>query len=91
MTGWAIEDRDRNTSVMRRLGVHNRRDLGLDVPAADAQALDAWIADMADVGVVLDYHPEAPPNDACRTGGFFYRLREATDATFFRRHPAAPA
>lgn len=86
MTGWDIDARHRNTGAMRRLMTFNRMQQGLDVEEPHRRDLLDWVQEMNGVGVVLDYHPEASPNDACRTGGFYFRRREAADEYFFRRH-----
>lgn len=86
MTGWAIEPRHRNTAAMRRLEAFNHLQHDLEVGEGRRQELMDWVQEMDSVGAVLDYHPDAPPNDACRTGGFFVRGREASDEHFFRQH-----
>lgn len=86
MTGWAIEARHRNSGVMRRLETFNRSQQHVEVEPASRRELMDWVLEMNSVGAVLDYDPDAPPNDASRTGGFFYRRRVGLDDRFFRVH-----
>lgn len=90
MTGWTIAARHRDTEVMRHLETFIRRRQGLAVGEDETREAIDWIADLNDVGAVIDYHPEAPPNDLSREGGFFLRRREREDKRFFRRHEAPP-
>ncbi|XKH58335.1 hypothetical protein LG293_17060 (plasmid) [Citricoccus nitrophenolicus] len=86
MTGWRISKHHRNCGAMRHLMNHNRLMMGKEVEPKRILALRDWVEDMLGAGVVVDYHPDAPANDASRTGGFYYRKREESDDSFFRRH-----
>lgn len=81
---WEIPPEYHNTAMMDRIRSIAKQKQGVPLDP-DAQArLDRWLSDMADSMVVLDFHPDAPPNDACSLGGFHYRTRVPEDQHFYR-------
>lgn len=86
MTGWSIEPRHRNTGVMRQLETFSRQLQGLPVADARLRDLMNWVAELNLVDGVIDYHHNAPPNDVCRTGGFFLRGKGPGDEYSFPVH-----
>jgi len=81
---WPIHPIHRSTAVAQRLRAIMRQKKGQVLNPTEQHLLDTWLQAMKDADVVLDYHPEAPPNDASRKGGFFYVKREPTDEGIFR-------
>lgn len=58
---------------------------GLNVPDAALLAMQAWVDQLEGERLVLNYHPEAPPHPASRTGGFYYADRTVDDEWIIRQ------
>ncbi|GAA1358524.1 hypothetical protein GCM10009596_11850 [Arthrobacter rhombi] len=82
---WAIDATHRSTAIMGHIRVLARQRSGLEVPASSLLALQAWLDWLEESGLVLNYHPEAPPNPASRTGGFYYMDRRPDDEWIIRQ------
>lgn len=82
---WVVDRKFSPTQVMQHLRTMARMQAKLPVSEADRLALERWLARMRESGVVLAYHPEAPPNEASQTGGFYYAERAEEDGDDFFR------
>ncbi|WP_372699098.1 hypothetical protein [Arthrobacter sp. JSM 101049] len=82
---WAIDVAHRSTAVMGHIRVLARLRSGLEVPERDLSALHAWLDWLEEHQLVLNYHPEAPPNPASRIGGFYYMQRRPGDEWIIRQ------
>lgn len=74
----APEHRMARPAEMLRLLGRERAGQKIEPPAKKAM-LDKWLKTLADQKVVVCYDPEKPPNEASRTGGFYYVPREPSD------------
>lgn len=81
---WQVDRRFYQTPVMERLRLVAKQLAGIELTQAEQRNLDSWLTLMANNQVVLDYHPSAPPNDASKLGGFYYRTRVPEDKFFYR-------
>lgn len=81
---WDIDPKHRSTAVAQRLRAMQRQRQGKPLNDTELRLLEAWRELLKANGVVLDYHPEAPANDASRLGGFFYTPRLPEDEGIFR-------
>lgn len=81
---WKIEETHQSSVVMRHIRAIARQQQGAELNDVDERRLSGWLDMLGDQQLVLDYHPQAPANDASRTGGFFYRTRVPEDQDFFR-------
>jgi hypothetical protein len=81
---WNIHPMHRSTAIVQRFRALMRQNRGEILNPTEKHLLDTWLQAMKDGDVVLDYHPEAPPNAASRKGGFFYVPREPQDEGFIR-------
>jgi hypothetical protein len=71
--------------MLRALAKLNR---GEELPAQKLRSLEIWRKELDDLGVVVDYAPETPPNPASPIhGGFFYVPRTAEDGEGYTRNP----
>ena len=81
---WDIDPRHRSTAIAQRFRSIQRQRQGKPLTETEQHLLDTWMKVMKDNNVVLDYHPDAPPNDASRLGGFFYTPRLPEDEWIVR-------
>jgi hypothetical protein len=81
---WKVDARLTNTAVMQRLRSIAKQKQGYPLEEEERRLLEEWFDLMAENNVVLDYHPDAPPNDASTLGGWFYRTRVPEDQDFYR-------
>lgn len=88
---WDIAPKHRSTAITQRFRSIMRQKRGVPLTETEQHLLDAWMQAMKDQGVVLDYHPDAPPNDASRLGGFFYTPRLPEDEWIVRMPKKKPA
>jgi hypothetical protein len=84
---WDIDPKHRSTAIVQRFRSLMKIKKGIPLNPTEQHLLDAWIKVMKENNVVLDYHPEAPPNDASRLGGFFYTPRRKADGDGIIRRP----
>lgn len=87
---WDIDPKHRSTAIAQRFRSITRQRRGTPLNPTEQHLLDTWLLAMEEHNVVLDYHPEAPPNDASRLGGFFYTPRLPEDEGLVRM-PKNPA
>jgi hypothetical protein len=58
--------------------------------AEKRRALIRWLTDLTERGLVVAYDPDAPPNEASDTGGWYYVPWQPGDATYIRPPDYAP-
>lgn len=81
---WDIDPKHRSTAITQRFRTIMRQRRGQPLNQTEEHLLNTWMQTMTDNHVVLDYHPDAPPNDASRLGGFFYTPRLPEDEWIVR-------
>lgn len=81
---WDIAPKHRSTAITQRFRSIMRQRRGTPLNQTEEHLLNTWLDSMKENGVVLDYHPDAPPNDASRLGGFFYTPRLPEDEWIIR-------
>lgn len=81
---WRIELEHRGSGVMSRIRDLVKKQQGVQLSANEERLLKEWIEGMEKEGVILNYHPEAPPNAAATTGGFYYSPRRPGEEGLFR-------
>lgn len=81
---WKIEPEHKSTAIMQRFRsiLKQRNDAGLG--EKEEELLTAWLRDLEESDLVVNYHPEAPPNSASRKGGFYYVPRKPDDKWIIR-------
>lgn len=84
---WSVKTRYADTAVMHNLRALAKMRQGVAVPELEERRCRDWLERMEECNVVLDYHPDAPGNDASSIGGFFYRTRTPEDGKSFYREP----
>jgi hypothetical protein len=81
---WKVDPKLANTAVMQRLRSIAKQKQGVPLDSEEQRLLEEWFELLAENNLVLDYHPDAPPNDASTLGGWFYRTRVPEDQDFYR-------
>jgi hypothetical protein len=84
---WEIDVRHRSTAIVQRFRSLMKIKKGIPLNPTEQHLLDTWIKVMKENDVVLDYHPDAPENDASRLGGFFYTPRLTEEGEGIVRKP----
>lgn len=82
---WRISPEHQDTGIMVRIRALVRQRQGVPLPEGEERRLKEWLQGMNEMGVVLNYHPEAPANAASTKGGFYYVPREPGDEWIFRK------
>lgn len=89
---WDVDPKHRSTAIAQRFRSIMRQKRGKVLNPTEQHLLDTWIQAMKDNDVVVNYHKDAPPNDASRLGGFYYVKREPGDKWIVREpEKKAPA
>jgi len=81
---WKIAPEHRATSIMQKFRMIMRQRKGESLGETEQRYLDTWLQMLDDSNVVVNYHPEAPANDASKKGGFYYVERLPTDKWIVR-------
>lgn len=81
---WKIADEHKALSIMRYFRLLAKKKAGQLLSDNDSQNLQNWLDQLEEHGVVIAYHPDAPPNAASQKGGFYYVPREPTDKGIVR-------
>lgn len=87
---WDIDPKHRSTAVAQRLRSIVKQRKGVPLNPTEQHLLDTWLQVMKDNNVVLNYHKDAPGNDASRLGGFYYVPRLPEDESFIRQPKKKP-
>lgn len=82
---WVIDPKHKTTGIMWRFRSILKQREGRELRQDEQATLDRWLEKLEESDVVVNYHPEAPPNDASRIGGWYYVPREPTDDWIIRR------
>lgn len=82
---WEVDDAHKAVAIMARFRSMLKEERGDQLSVDEARLLNVWRHDMDEAGLVVDYHPDAPPNSASRKGGFFYTPRLPGEVGYIRR------
>lgn len=82
---WIVSQEHQSTAVMKKFRTMLHQREGREIAPADLAALNKWLAQLEEAGLVVNYHPEAPANDASSKGGFYYTERKPEDSGIIRR------
>lgn len=82
---WKIEKQHQALSIMEHFRAIVKQRRGIALRAEEAEGLKNWLRLLNENEVVVNYHPDAPPNDASKKGGFYYVPREETDDWIVRQ------
>jgi len=81
---WQLEEHHRGLMPMVRFRTILSIAQGLEVADVEWRRLESWLEQLRASGVVVGYHKDAPPNEASKTGGWYYVLREPGDEWIIR-------
>lgn len=82
---WKIADAHKATAVMEKFRSIVKQRKGAALRQEEEEMLNRWLADLDANGLVVAYHPEAPPNSASSKGGFYYVPKTDEDDWIIRR------
>jgi hypothetical protein len=82
---WDIDEKHRTTAVMARLRSITKQRRGQLLGEQEERLLSDWLEGLEENGLVVAYHPAAPPNSASRKGGFYYVPRSPADEWIIRQ------
>ncbi|WP_029090082.1 hypothetical protein [Brevibacterium album] len=79
-TPWKkIERQHQSAQVMQFLRSGDLIARGKITSPLAIEAYERWVDKLNELGLVVCYDPEAPPNAASQVGGFYYRIRRESD------------
>lgn len=84
MLPWKILPQHKTTAVMERFRTMLKQKNEQAITVTEQRLLDEWLLGLQQNGVVVNYHPDAPPNDASSKGGFYYVPRLPEDKWIIR-------
>lgn len=82
---WEIADEHKAVAIMERFRAIVKQRKGAQLRPEEEARLQQWLADLEANGLVVNYHPAAPPNSASSKGGFFYIPKSDQDDWIIRR------
>ena len=82
---WDVADEHKAVAIMERFRAINKQRTGAKLRPEEEQRLKAWLKELESEGLVVAYHPEAPPNSASSKGGFYYLPKSEQDEWIIRR------
>lgn len=81
---WKVAPQHKTTAVMARFRTILKQKNGDPTTDVEERLLREWLEGLRDNDVVVNYHPDAPPNVASSKGGFYYVPRKDTDEWIIR-------
>lgn len=82
---WEISDEHKATAIMERFRSIVKRDNGGVLRQDEEVRLRRWLHELEVNDLVVNYHPDAPPNSASSKGGFYYVPKSKQDDGIIRR------
>lgn len=84
---WEIDDEHKAVAIMERFRSIVKQKKGVPLRPDEEYQLNRWLRELKENDLVVNYHPEAPPNSASTKGGFYYVPKEPTDKWIIREPP----
>jgi hypothetical protein len=82
---WDIAEEHKATAIMERFRAIVKQNKGAALRPEEETRLTLWLRDLENEGLVVNYHPDAPPNSASSKGGFYYVPKTDSDDWIIRR------
>jgi hypothetical protein len=82
---WDIADEHKATAIMERFRAIVKQRKGAVLRPEEEARLNMWLRDLEANELVVNYHPDAPPNSASSKGGFYYVPKQSEDDWIIRR------
>jgi len=82
---WEIAEPHKATAIMERFRAIVKQNKGAALRPEEETRLNLWLRDLESEGLVVNYHPDAPPNSASSKGGFYYVPKTDSDDWIIRR------
>ena len=81
---WKVAPEHKTTAVMARFRTILKQKNGEPTTDVEERLLREWLKGLQDHNLVVNYHPDAPPNAASSKGGFYYVPRQDGDEWIIR-------
>lgn len=82
---WEISDEHKGTAIMERFRAIVKQKKGAVLRPEEETRLNLWLRELEENELVVNYHPDAPPNSASSKGGFYYIPKSEQDDWIIRR------
>ena len=82
---WDLNPEHKATGIMERFRAIVKQRKGAELRPAEARRLNQWLRELEENDLVVNYHPDAPPNSASSKGGFYYVPKSDQDDWIIRR------
>jgi hypothetical protein len=82
---WEIDEAHKATAIMERFRSIVKQRKKVPLRPDEEALLNRWLKDLEANELVVNYHPDAPPNSASTKGGFYYVPKGADDDWIIRR------
>jgi transcriptional regulator with XRE-family HTH domain len=69
---WDIAEAHKAVAIMERFRAIVKQKKGTPLRPDEEYQLNRWLHDLEVNNLVVNYHPDAPPNSASTKGGFYY-------------------
>lgn len=86
---WDVAEEHKAVAIMERFRAIVKQHKGAQLRPEEASRLRAWLDDLEANGLVVNYHPTAPPNSASSKGGFFYVPKDVAQDDWIIRRPTS--
>ena len=82
---WEISDEHKTTAIMERFRSIVKQRKGAVLRPEEETRLNLWLRELEASNLVVNYHPDAPPNSASSKGGFYYIPKTEQDDWIIRK------
>jgi predicted DNA-binding protein YlxM (UPF0122 family) len=84
---WEVADEHKTTAIMERFRSIVKQNKGAVLRPEEETRLNLWLRELEMNGLVVNYHPDAPPNSASSKGGFYYVPKTEEDTWILKGYP----
>lgn len=84
---WEISDEHKATAIMERFRAIVKQRKGAVLRPEEETRLNIWLRELEANDLVVNYHPDAPPNSASSKGGFYYVPKSDQDKWILKGFP----
>lgn len=84
---WKIAEEHKATAIMERFRSIVKQKKGAPLRSDEEYHLTKWLRELEANDLVVNYHPDAPPNSASTKGGFYYVPRDPEQDKWIIREP----
>jgi hypothetical protein len=86
---WDIADEHKAVAIMERFRAIVKQQKKAPLRPEEEARLKDWLRELDENGLVVNYHPDAPPNSASSKGGFYYVPKDSEQDDWIIRRPTS--